>query len=459
MVAVVSLAGGAFTITSVKDDSNNAFVQLGVWTQGTGSNETILAVYALNTPAASVGTQPYITATCSSASNGGFNMVIQEIAGLATFATAAGIVDGTPGHLGGGTSGTSGSIGPPSYASSAAGEYLLYVYGDEGSSSTVTAASGYTLDPNSINTSGNTDVIVTYKSSTGGTETGSMSTSNGYNWNLGMLALKLASTGINVTPSTAAVKVAATAPTPSAGTDVTPTAAAVHVVATAPQVTIPGSVSAVAAIVKVTAYAPIAGAAQPVSVALTAATIIVAASPPTPYVPMPSLLGLPQVNDWPVNYTPDYADLNLYIRDAFNFLTSPPLFRGQQNATHSVGGATVVEYQDVLEDNYSGWSSVTNSYVAQVPGWYGITAMCCCGGSLIGNGFSLGPAYILNGVQYGPIWLDLSDAGTDTWRWAFYEETFLNVGDSVQIVIGTGATGVTTNTSYPSYFEIAWLSK
>lgn len=227
--------------------------------------------------------------------------------------------------------------------------------------------------------------------------------------------IKAAVTGVNVTPTTAAVTVTAHPPGPVfAGGATVPTAA-----------------------VTVTAY------------------------PPTPTLP-PFLLGLPAINDWPVNYTPTYSDLNLYVRDAFNFLKGPPVCRVQQSSTQSLGSVDLILYQTVIEDNYSGWQSgSSNGYVAQVPGWYALTARMNAVVTA-GTGISFGPSYVLNGVQYGPIWLDLAEAGSANWTWVFYEEAYLDTGDEVFVYTGGAAAGggsPATALTAPSTFEIVWLSE
>ena len=86
-----------------------------------------LASGRLTVPGTFDGTKPVITATGTYAD---MALIIQEVTGLATGTTLAAMVDGTPAVIGGGTSTT--TTGLPAYTSTAASEYLIAVYGDDG---------------------------------------------------------------------------------------------------------------------------------------------------------------------------------------------------------------------------------------------------------------------------------------------------------------------------------------
>lgn len=119
-----------------------------------------------------VGTKPVITATDSGGSDYGYSILVQEVSGIITSSSAAGFADGTAGTDAEDEVTAPFNIGPPTYAGSAAGEYLVYLYGDDGSGLTWTVPGGYTADPNGVNTSSLANLAVAYKNSTGGTETG-----------------------------------------------------------------------------------------------------------------------------------------------------------------------------------------------------------------------------------------------------------------------------------------------
>jgi hypothetical protein len=202
LVAVGVCFGG--TSTSVADASANSFIKITSQLMNGSAANGDVSLWALNTPPGDVGAKPVITFI----SSGSSAIWIGEVSGLVTSGTAAGFTDGTAGVLGGETpnSGGTRTIGPPTYASSASSEFLIYVYGDTGQGVTYTAPGGYTLDPHSVNGSGNNDIGVAYKNSTAGTETGTWTLGTGIgnpiDWSLILVAFQIASTVNVVTPLT-----------------------------------------------------------------------------------------------------------------------------------------------------------------------------------------------------------------------------------------------------------------
>lgn len=142
-----------------------------------GSNLFVLA-----TPAGLAGTTPTFTATLSGGTN--YSLLVWEVSGISA------TPDGTAQTSSGSSSGAA-SIGPPVYGSSAANEYLLYCFGDDGGGSAVTAPGGYSTDPNNDTGSAGADVAVAYKNSTGGTESGQWSLAGVQDWTLIMVAFPL----------------------------------------------------------------------------------------------------------------------------------------------------------------------------------------------------------------------------------------------------------------------------
>ena len=161
-------------ITSVKDTAGNSLVLQPSYA-GTPDDTLTVAVYAMDTPAGDVGGVTTITATVTGSPNSA--ILIQEVSGLET--GTSGIMDGTPGYSSGQVTNPSGTLGPPSYASGTAGNFLVYVCGDNeyGDPVTWTLPSTYTPDPNNLNAQGTVkcNVLVGTKNSTGGTETGTWS--------------------------------------------------------------------------------------------------------------------------------------------------------------------------------------------------------------------------------------------------------------------------------------------
>jgi hypothetical protein len=167
LIAVTACAGtAASTTAAVKDAALNAMTKLAS-VSGIGSTTNLeVALWAMDTPAGDVGTKPTLTATLSN-SAGSSGMVIQEVAGLAVGSTLAAMIDGTPGT---GTAQSSSTVAP-SYNSSVANEYLVSVVGDWGDGSTWAQPAGYS-GPDGVNSSGDNDVLIAWKGSTGGVESG-----------------------------------------------------------------------------------------------------------------------------------------------------------------------------------------------------------------------------------------------------------------------------------------------
>lgn len=181
-------------ITTVKDTANNSLSAVFTSSGATWGTGGVMTVYAMDTPGGDVGATTTITATGPSSDFWG--MVVQEVSGLAAGATAA-ILDGTPGQqvTPGGFGAGSVTTSTPAYSSTAASEYLVGFYGDNGGNdSSVTAATGYTVDAHS-SLNANCDCIVAYKNSTNGSESVAftLTAANGLTETVVLMAFKLPS--------------------------------------------------------------------------------------------------------------------------------------------------------------------------------------------------------------------------------------------------------------------------
>lgn len=195
------------SVLSVADGSGNQFTkQASTGLSGVGNGH--LDIWTMDTPAGDVGTKPVITANVTASSGNTVSLLVQEVSGLLTGTSP---LDGTWGTVDG-TGGT--STGSPTYSSTASSEYLVTVYGDNGGPATWSSVSGWTTDPNGVNSNGNDDIAVAYKNSTGGAETGGgwTLTSSGQQWAVAMVAFKLGS----ATPATASPVQVITAPSMAA---------------------------------------------------------------------------------------------------------------------------------------------------------------------------------------------------------------------------------------------------
>lgn len=82
---------------------------------------------------------------------------------------------------------------------------------------------------------------------------------------------------------------------------------------------------------------------------------------------------VPVTRTWVAGEVVLASHFNSNIRDVFNFLLAPPIFRGRQTSAQSIANATSVaitlDTEDV--DSAGGHSTVTNTsrYTFQYPGW------------------------------------------------------------------------------------------
>lgn len=186
IIAAISIADGSnhIGITSATIGSLT-LTQIGIVNNTTAGH---WAVYAGDTPAGVVGTAGTVTFNLTDSGNTSLalftGICIQEVSGLATGTTVAAMCDGTVATK----SVTTGSSSPQSvaYSSSVSGEYLLSFYGDDGGPTTVTGPYGSSVtDPSGsnttsgyegINTSNDNNCMLSWTSSTGGSE------SDGWTW-------------------------------------------------------------------------------------------------------------------------------------------------------------------------------------------------------------------------------------------------------------------------------------
>lgn len=178
-------------------------------------------------------------------------------------------------------------------------------------------------------------------------------------------------------------------------------------------------------------------------------------------------LSPPTVKDWQARYDPQPSDFNTYIRDTFNFLSTPPVLRTVQTTAQSIPDSasvwTVVQLNSVLEDTYGGWTSgASNLYTAQVAGRYALTLTVFASpavSSLARAGF----LYSINGATAGPFECVRDYAGASPWAWNCYAEIDLAVGDYFQpMFLNEGTAAINTSvgaTGAQSSFEAVWISE
>lgn len=116
-------------------------------------------------------------------------------------------------------------------------------------------------------------------------------------------------------------------------------------------------------------------------------------------IPLP---GAPEVPLFSPGIPPDKlaTEFNTKIRDPFTFLLKKPVFRARRTTSQTLAaGHQFVSWNQVDEDNYSGWSSSQPTrYTAPVGGYYLITAQVSLSDSVAGaDKLTLIPAISRNG--------------------------------------------------------------
>lgn len=178
-IIVATSLTGALNISSVQDAALNNWTLI-----GTASGTSVdLWLYALDTPPGDVGVSVAIKVTFESNAHDKA-VAIAEVSGLLAGNTSA-MVDGTPATL----TGSTGTTGSPVYSSAAAGEFLVSAYGDFGDGNAVAPAGGWTLIGH--NSSGQSNCLIEYVSSTGGSETNGFTNADLSSWAIIEAAFKV----------------------------------------------------------------------------------------------------------------------------------------------------------------------------------------------------------------------------------------------------------------------------
>jgi hypothetical protein len=167
------------------------------------------------------------------------------------------------------------------------------------------------------------------------------------------------------------------------------------------------------------------------------------------------------------------SQLNV-MASALAFMRNKVAFRARRVATGTVtkGNHTLVPWDQIDEDPYTGWAAGTPTvYTVQAPGWY----LCCGTISLAGTGATstvLIPAISINGASPvtqpagGNGWegpeLFIPTGATDPKVAAGVWEVYCNLGDQITLdtFISTEPTGTITwqtTAGAQSRIEIVWM--
>jgi hypothetical protein len=164
------------------------------------------------------------------------------------------------------------------------------------------------------------------------------------------------------------------------------------------------------------------------------------------------------------------ALFNAYLANDLNFLMSRPyLIANQSTAQTGIAAqvSTLLQMNGTISDNYSGWSTSTHKYTAQVDGFY----LC------VTENFMATPSLTTSPVQcagfaltpYGLVASDLYQmqsaflgSGNGAAGIGIY---YLRAGDTIAPVVLSNGTSSTTTSSFASspsqlsHFEAVWISE
>jgi len=177
------------------------------------------------------------------------------------------------------------------------------------------------------------------------------------------------------------------------------------------------------------------------------------------------------------------AYMNEHLGNDLNFLVNRPYFTGYQKAAQSgladgSWNAVTIDtpgglIHGSLGDNYAGWNSTSNMYVAQQPGWYLVIA------EVYANTPSAATAYLAAGINCPSSGGIIPTTSPDQYQTVFFPQTtgktypgalaigmyYLAVGESVQPMIyaqnwgGTYGTGVMVSPVINSQFTCVWMAE
>lgn len=169
----------------------------------------------------------------------------------------------------------------------------------------------------------------------------------------------------------------------------------------------------------------------------------------------------------PAAYATDQLNV---MAQALQFLLGKVAFRARRVATGTVtkGGHTLIPWDTIDEDPYSGWTGPT-AYTVQAPGWYAICATVSVAGTGAANTVLI-PGLSVSGAPptgFGsPAWegpeIFVPTGASDPKASSGYWEGFCNVGSTIEIDVfcsnePTAAFTWQTATGRQSRIEIVWM--
>lgn len=171
---------------------------------------------------------------------------------------------------------------------------------------------------------------------------------------------------------------------------------------------------------------------------------------------------IPSEITWTTNQIVTAAQLNANLRDAINFIITPPLAILRQTVAQTVGNATAVpilfDTEDIDRDNGHSTTTNTSRYTAQTAGYYHIDAIIAWTANATGPRWS---QINVNGVAANGRITFLPPTATSIAELPVSGTVFLNVGDYAEIY-GRQDSGGNLNTTVgapnQSSMTIRWVS-
>jgi hypothetical protein len=82
----------------------------------------------------------------------------------------------------------------------------------------------------------------------------------------------------------------------------------------------------------------------------------------------------PAVPVFPAGYGPLPADFNAWVQATLGFQSDGVIFRAEQHTAQAfAAGTTIITYDTVLEDPFSGWNAGSHQWLAPFTGLYRVT--------------------------------------------------------------------------------------
>ncbi len=157
---------------------------------------------------------------------------------------------------------------------------------------------------------------------------------------------------------------------------------------------------------------------------------------------------VPNQRTWTNTEIVDATMMNANVRDAVNFLLSPPAALLRQTTTQSIAAGSAVLFDTEDYDNDGGHSTVSNTsrYTAVTPGWYRVSGSVGWGANA-STTTTRWSEWRVNGtaIAGSRIWLPQDNNASDlNLHPARVTRLYLNVGDFVELWAASPSGAIST---------------